>query len=653
MNAGLSRAQLGVTDAMLHAYADVVFKLSNNLQTRRGDPIRRLELDAVDDQREALGMSDAQIAGRIGLTQAQVTWIRNFAENRRMRVNNFQRLLELGGGRRHRDERFVPHEDRFAYSQAALALRESLHFNDELTARYVEAGWWSNHTLSAWLEQHATATPDKAALMSAGETVSYAQLRARVEHLASALYRIGIAPGEVVTVQLPNVPAHVVVYLAIARLGAVMSTLYMPHRAAELETLLAHSRSRAFVCLDSTGDFQPPETALALQANDALPDLQQIIVAGRAPAGTHALNELLSGDAGPLPPLPVAADPLLLLYTSGTTAAPKGVPHNSHTVLSNAAAGVQAHALSGEDVILSAPPFGHLYGLYSLHLALCTGATTLLLPAFTPPALAALIDGSRPSALFAAPAQLIACLNSGAFDAHAIDSLRMIVLSGNAVPAQLIEQLGARLPRATLTQLWGMTETQAGTYTRPGDPPELAARSAGRPSPGTEARVVDQNGAALASGEEGELQVRGALLFPGYLRNEAANQRAFTDDGWFRTGDIASLDARDNVIISGRLKDLINRGGVKYNPRDVEALLDAHPAIQQSAIVPFADPVLGERACCFAVLNPGHEVALEDLCAYLLECGIGKIKLPERLQIVAEMPLTPTRKVIKGRLRVD
>ncbi|MDH3453074.1 MAG: fatty acid--CoA ligase family protein, partial [Gammaproteobacteria bacterium] len=252
--------------------------------------------------------------------------------------------------------------------------------------------------------------------------------------------------------------------------------------------------------------------------------------------------------------------------------------------------------------------------------------------------------------LFAAPAQLIACINSGAFRGQILDSLRLIVLSGNAVPATLIVQLGTLLPQATLTQLWGMTETQAGTYTRPGDARELTARCAGRPSPGTEARIVDEHGHVLDSDSEGELQVRGPLLFPGYLRNEAANLASFTTDRWFRTGDIASMDERGNVTIGGRLKDLINRGGVKYNPRDVEELLDAHPAIQQSAIVPFADPVLGERACCFAVLNPQCEVTLGELCTYLLSHGIGKTKLPERLQIVSEMPLTPTRKVIKGKL---
>ena len=150
-----------------------------------------------------------------------------------------------------------------------------------------------------------------------------------------------------------------------------------------------------------------------------------------------------------------------------------------------------------------------------------------------------------------------------------------------------------------------MTETQAALYTRPGDALEVAARSAGRVSPGTEVRISGPDGIALAPGEEGELQVRGCLLFPGYFSNDAANQDAFTADGWFRSGDLATIDAHGNVAITGRIKDVINRGGVKFNPRDIEDLLDAHPKILQSAIVPMPDPVLGERACCFVTLRPG------------------------------------------------
>jgi non-ribosomal peptide synthetase component E (peptide arylation enzyme) len=163
-------------------------------------------------------------------------------------------------------------------------------------------------------------------------------------------------------------------------------------------------------------------------------------------------------------------------------------------------------------------------------------------------------------------------------------------------------------------------------------------------------RVARPDGAPVPPGEEGELQVRGSLMFPGYFDNADANAGAFTGDGWFHTGDLAVIEPAGNVRITGRSKDVINRGGVKYNPRDVEDLLDAHPAVMQSAIVPVADPVVGEKACCFIVPRAGKVPTLEDLCAYLLERGIARYKLPERLETLAEMPLTPTRKIIKGRL---
>ena len=209
-------------------------------------------------------------------------------------------------------------------------------------------------------------------------------------------------------------------------------------------------------------------------------------------------------------------------------------------------------------------------------------------------------------------------------------------------PPRLIKDFAAKVPNCAVTQLWGMTELQAALYTRPGDALEVSATSAGRPSPGTEVRISD----------EGELQVRGPLMFAGYFNNREANETAFTPDGWFRSGDLAEMRG-GNVAITGRTKDLINRGGVKFNPADVEMLLDAHPKIMQSAIVPMPDPILGEKACAFVVLKPGAaQTSLDELNQYLLEKQIAKIKLPERLVVVPDMPLTPTRKIIKGRLRI-
>jgi non-ribosomal peptide synthetase component E (peptide arylation enzyme) len=254
--------------------------------------------------------------------------------------------------------------------------------------------------------------------------------------------------------------------------------------------------------------------------------------------------------------------------------------------------------------------------------------------------------------LWTAPAHVAACRAAGLFDRHDWSSLKLAIVSGSMAAPALIRELAAKLPGCAVTQLWGMTELQAGLYTRPGDPFELSATTAGRPSPGTQARVSD----------EGELQVRGPLLFSGYLNSP---ENPFTPDGWFRSGDLAEqrgeyfarsgdLGQRGEYFaITGRSKDIINRGGVKFNPADVEMLLDSHPKILQSAIVPMPDAVLGERACAFAVLrNPTESLALEEVVEFLLSKQIAKNKLPEKLVVVPEMPLTPTRKVIKGRLRL-
>ena len=324
-----------------------------------------------------------------------------------------------------------------------------------------------------------------------------------------------------------------------------------------------------------------------------------------------------------------------------------------HTMLSNARMSAPEHGLGPDDILLSAAPFGHLFALYSIHLALALGAAQYLLPAFTPPALAEAIAKGGVSCLLAAPAHIAACLGGGLLEAGGLASLRLAILSGAAVPPELARSLDSRMANGSVVQLWGMTETQGGLYTRPGDDIEVVAQSAGRPSPGTEARIAAADGALARAGEEGELEVKGALLFPGYYRNDAANEAAFTADGWFRSGDLARQDGAGNISITGRVNDVINRGGVKYNPRDVEELLDRHPKIAQSAIVAMADEVLGERACCFLTLSSEAAVSLAEICAYLTDQGIAKTKLPEALEIIAEMPLTPTRKVIKGRLGID
>ena len=649
MSRGLSKAQIGVTEAMVESFGETIFRLSHNHQRRRGDPIRLKDFAAIERQRAALGLSDAEISERIGLSHDQVTFIRNLVERRKIRRNHYQRLLDLGGGRRFRAERFTPHEQRRGYSEAAMNLRDAMRFDGARAALYLERGWWSPaDTLSRWLVRAAAQTPDAPAIVGDGQRLSYAELAGRVAAFAGGLKALGLGSGDIVAVQLPNRAEYLVSYLAICAIGGVMTTLYVPYRTAEMETLLAHSNARAFVGPDAMGDFKPAQAALDLR--ERIPSLEHAIVLGDAPDGACSFAETAAAAPHDLSDGPVAADPFLLLYTSGTSARPKGVPLAYQGILGNARLGVPEHRITADDRILSAAPFGHLYALYSFHLALSAGASTVLLPAFTPPDLARILEAEAVTALFAAPAHIAACLGAGLLSADALSRLRLAVLSGSAVAPAVAKGLQARMANGHVTQLWGMTETQAGLYTRPGDPIETVAGSAGRPSPGTEVRVVGPDDAVLPAGEEGELQIRGSLLFPGYFDHPDADRDAFSGDGWFRTGDLAVVTAQGNVAITGRCKDVINRGGIKYNPRDIEDLLTAHPQIDMAAIVSVPDPVLGERACCCITVAGDITPTLETICAYLNENGVAKIRWPERLEVFDTMPLTATRKIVKGKL---
>ncbi|MEQ8700610.1 MAG: class I adenylate-forming enzyme family protein, partial [Bauldia litoralis] len=645
--------QIGITEEMIETFGDTIFRLSHNHQVREGDPYRLKNWDEIDRQRPNMGLSDDQIADKIGLSRHQVLFIRTILERRRFHTGHYPRLLELGGGRRFRSERFTPHLDHFKFSQDALDLRAAMRFPPALAKKYIDEGWWQGDTLSKWLDKHAAERPDAPAIRHGDRVITWAQLADQADRLSRALYTLGIRHGEVVSVQLPNIPEYLIAFLAITRIGAVMNTIHMPYRAAEIETLVNHGRSRAIVCLSEAKDWSPAGTVLGMV--DKLETLDHVIALGAPVDGALSLTELIESDVEAEPQtVPVASDPFLLLFTSGTTSAPKAVPLSYHNMLSNARVGVPEHEITPDDSILSAAPFSHLFGLYSFHIAIAAGACSVMLPVFTPPDMAATIEREKPTALWTAPAHFAAIRGLGLIDKHDLSSLKMMIMSGSACPEELVRWTAAQLPDCAVTQLWGMTETQGGLYTRPSDGLELSATSAGRASPGTEIRIADpETNEAMADGEEGELQVRGPLLFPGYFKNEAANKAAFAEDGFFRSGDLAVKRSDGAVAITGRIKDVINRGGVKFNPRDIEDLLDAHPAVLQSAIVPMPDPVLGEKACAFVSLKPGaDQPTLDSLCGYLLEHKIAKNKLPERLVVVDEFPMTPTKKIIKGQLEV-
>mgnify|MGYP006171379407 CR=1 FL=1 len=531
MARGLTFGQIGVTEAMIATYADAIWEMSNNIQVRRGDPVRKLEFERIEAERADLGMSDAQIARVIGLTRDQVLVIRLLTEVRRFRRRSYQRLHELGRGHRFNAERYLPHEARRGYTPAALALRDALRFDPRRASRYLAEGFWADDTLAGWLASCATASPRRAALRQAQAQIDYQELAARVERFAAGLHALGLGCGDVVSVQLPNSVEFLIAYLAIARLGAVMATLQSSGRRGELKALLAHARARALICPGRVETSQLPAEVRALSYADVLAQ------GGKVPQ-----------DIGPAP-----ADPLLLSCRPGAGAIPKAVPHTHQAMLGNARMSARELRISGDDLVLSTAPYCGPIGLYSLHLAMCAGATSVVLPSFTPAECSVAIASQRPTVLFVDPAQLAAMLDNGLLDPNGLSSVRLLIICGSACPPELAHAAAARLAHGSFLQLWGAAETQAALYSRPHDPLETAAASVGRPSPGTEVRVAGVDGVTPRPGAEGELQVCGSALFPRYFDNDEANAAAFTEDGWFRTGELASCDDAGNVRITGRL----------------------------------------------------------------------------------------------------
>jgi len=483
-------------------------------------------------------------------------------------------------------------------------------------------------TLWELVERRSRDAPQATSLLFSQEKISNREFRDRALCIARGLAGLGISRGDVVAIQLPNVPEYLLSYAAICALGATLQPVHMPYRRAELSTLLGHSEARAFICLSRLKEERPP-------------GLKNVVSLGEPEAGAIAFSSLASAPALERVPEGSPEDRFLLLYTSGTTDNPKGVPHAQRGFLANAMASVPELEISKEEIVLSAAPLTHLYGLYAYHVSLCSGAAMSLLPAFTPPDLAKVIEKHRASCVFAGPAHFKPLLDGGLLERHDFSSLRFACLSGSPVPPELAAAVEKKLPGGKTIQLWGMTELQAGSFSRPRDPAEVRHGSAGAANPGTELRVVDER-----------LQVRGISLFSGYLKNEKATREAFTPEGWFETGDTAELSAAGHLRFTGRVKEIINRGGVKYSPLDVEAIIDRMPGVARSAIVPYPDAVLGERACVFVQPAPGAPAAtLEAIMRELDRAGVAKFKWPERLELLEAMPLTPTQKVMRGRLR--
>jgi non-ribosomal peptide synthetase component E (peptide arylation enzyme) len=518
---------------------------------------------------------------------------------------------------------------------------------DDLVARYRKSGHWGSETFYSILAARAAAHPDRVAIVDRGRRVSYAELRTRVDRVAAGFAALGIGSGDVVTIQLPNWAEFAYVFFALERLGAVANQIGPDFRSREVDYILRFSESRAFVCPVSFKSFD--YVKMIGELRPGLPDLKAVCVLGSPggplAAGLVSLDALVENPAAVPPPGAgqQADDVMRMAFTSGTTGNPKGVIHSHNTTLSTCRTLNADMRVTADEVFLIYLPLGLNWGYLTLVQAVMAGARAVLLDQFGARAALELIQRERVTYIPTAPASIIAMLNEPDLSRYDLASLRVVITGGASCPIETIRDFRARM-HGHLIELYGMLETGFHTYTRLDDDPEAVTGTVGTVSSGLGLRLIDESGRDVAAGAEGEIAALGPSVHLGYHKNPAANAELFTAHGWFRTGDLGQFDGAGNVKIVGRLKEMINRGGKKFFPREIEEILYTHPKILHAAIVGVPDPRLGERNCLCVIPRPGQTLTLDEVVGYLRD-GVATYKLPETIELFDELPFTPTGKV--------
>jgi acyl-CoA synthetase (AMP-forming)/AMP-acid ligase II len=514
-----------------------------------------------------------------------------------------------------------------------------------MAARWRGAGLWSDETFAAVLASRVRGAPDREALTDGTRRLTYRGLADGIDRMAARLRALGIGAGDVVTIQLPNWIEFALVFFALERLGAVAVTVSVDFRSRELEYIMRFAGTKMLVCCAQFRDFD--HVAMAAELKPQLPALACIgVVRGVPGAGMVSLDDVAeaSGPPAGFVPVPMDADTVMrMAFTSGTTGNPKGVMHSHNTTLAAARILNGDLGLSANDVMMIWLPLGLNWGYLTLVQSVLAGAKGVLLDRFRPAAALDLIERERVTYIPTAPASLTTILQEPDLARRDLSSLRIVVSGGASAPVETIRAWRRAAP-GVLLELLGMLETGYQAYTRATDNPERVAGSVGRPASHMGLKLVDADGREVARGEEGDICCDGPSVHLGYHNNPTANAEAFLPDGWFRSGDLGMIDTDGNLRIVGRLKEMINRGGKKFFPREIEEILYTHPQVLYAAIVGIPDARLGERNCLCLVPRPGETPTLESLVAFLGD-SFATYKLPERLELFTQFPFTPTGKI--------
>ncbi|MFI2428221.1 beta-ketoacyl synthase N-terminal-like domain-containing protein [Streptomyces sp. NPDC018955] len=506
---------------------------------------------------------------------------------------------------------------------------------------------------------------DAVALVDGERTRTWPQWRAEVDALAHGLQEAGVGPGDVVALHLPNCWEYVTLHLAAASVGAVTLPVHRGNTPADVRALLERVGPTVLVLPPGVQDADGPLGTAVLR--EALPSLRAVLVAGGDAAdGVETVEGLLARCAGERPrPVQVRPDaPFLLFPSSGTTSArPKICLHTHDSLLTNSRAATEDSAGPFGGTLITACPLTHCFGLQSMYSALFRSGRQVLLGSWDVDRFLELARSERPSVVVAVPAQLHDVV-ARARESESGAGFRpeRVLTAGAALPAALVREVRETLDTA-LVVVWGMSEAGNGTSSLAGDPPEVAARSVGRPVRGAQLRVLGEDGRPCAPGEAGELYYRSPSMFRGYHGEPELTRSVVSEDGWLRTGDLASIGADGLVTFHGRSAELINVGGRKFNAVEIQGLLADLPGIGPLAVVAKPDPRLGEYPCLVVTASPDASsdaspdaspdagnvpvspVGLREVTAFLRERGVAEYKIPLELVVLPALPRTPAGKI--------
>jgi len=523
----------------------------------------------------------------------------------------------------------------------------------QYAARYRAKGYWLDRPMGEYFREVFDQWADRTAVVSASERVTYRELGDRVDHLACHLLDMGISPLDRVVVQLPNRIEFIYFHFALLRVGAIPLLALPPHRGHEIGHFVRFIEAVGYAAADRDGDFSFLRMAREIQ--EKTHGLRHLFILGEdLPPGCHSIPLLMRTPPrtprSRLKSLIVDPDePAVFQLSGGTTGIPKIIPRTHNDYIFNSVGCSAANDMRESDCLLVCLPIGHNFPLASpgIQGMFIRGGRVVLADSPRASAVFPLIENEHVTHLELVPAILIRLLHDELLHNYDLSSLRIINTGGQRLQPETSALAEKLIPSCTVQEVFGMAEGLV-TFNRLSDPAEIRYETVGPPwCEDDEIRILDDQGQDVPPGAVGELAVRGPYTLRGYFNVPEVNERSFTPDGFYLSGDLLRRHPSGGFVVEGRKKDLINRGGEKISAEEVENMLLGHPEVQNVACVPMPDPILGERTCAYVVPAPGAHPTLENLTSFLTGIGLAKFKLPERLELVSEFPLSPFGKVSK------